>query len=86
LAKLFRLSKLGADPEFLWGKVEDDVVETALAHEILTADGGAGRSLLETQVGTDGHAATGELRPPPAHNVRLLLHNIVGTTVELRWS
>ena len=66
-----RFLKIGADPEYAFGTLKDWVTCVVPANTAFGISGFAGGF-----IGTDGHAETGELRPNPAHNVYLLLHNI----------
>ena len=66
-----RFLKIGADPEYAFGTLKDWIPRVVPANTAFGVPGFAGGF-----IGTDGHAETGELRPNPAHNVYLLLHNI----------
>ena len=75
--KDLRFSMIGADPEYAIGHRQDWVVSTISAQQVFGTSNFAGGI-----IGTDGHMETGELRPTPAHNVHLLLHNI-GEALEM---
>lgn len=67
----FQLDRLGSDPEFVFiNRPGGDIYP---AERLVGTD----RELrLAAWVGTDGHAATAEIRPGPAHNVTLHLYKI----------
>lgn len=63
--------KAGADPELGFARQDRRGRWTLVpAFEIL------GSKSLKSFIGTDGHAATGELRPPPSRNINTLLVNV----------
>lgn len=61
------LYRIGSDPEFLFTRIREWTVSAVAANSVLTANR---TKSLSTFVGTDGHQATAELRPPPAHNIQ----------------
>ena len=61
-----RLYRIGSDPECLFARVKDWKAYIVPANTIITNNRNLG---LTTFIGTDGHPATCEFRPRPAHNV-----------------
>mgnify|MGYP001575345388 FL=1 len=68
-----RLYRIGSDPEFVIGRVQEWTTLVVPASEIISSNRGAA---LQSFIGTDGHPSTAELRPPPAHNIRRHLMDI----------
>ncbi len=68
-----RLHMHGSDPEFVFARIEDYDPVLIPATQIITNNRARG---LNSFIGTDGHASTAELRPPPAHNIRRHLYDI----------
>lgn len=66
---MIKLHKIGADIELLF---VDGGGLTLPAHRIFQANG----RIIDTYVGTDGHPATGEIRPPPSHNINQILYKV----------
>lgn len=62
-----RLHRLGSDPEFLFARIRELEPNIIGANQVITENKALG---LTTFIGVDAHAATAELRPPPAHNIR----------------
>lgn len=67
-----QFDKLGADPEFL-------IVDKGFAR---IAPAGARGGTTAAFVGCDGHASTGEMRPPPSPNALVVLRHLAHGLVE----
>lgn len=65
--------RFGSDPEFLFARVLEWTPIVVAASKIITANKERG---LASFIGVDGHPATAELRPPPAHNIKRHLYDI----------
>ena len=59
--------KGGSDPEFSFGLTDDK--QRVFIHPADKVVGGEREVRMRSFIGTDGHANTAELRPPPCHNV-----------------
>lgn len=69
----FILHKLGSDPEGLFIATEDCSEVVVPAPHVV----GRNKTLtLKSFIGTDGHAATAEFRPTPAHNIYRHLYDL----------
>lgn len=68
-----RLYRVGSDPELLFCRVTEWTHTVVPATDVITANKALG---LTTFIGLDGHAATAELRPSPAHNVWQHVHEL----------
>ena len=65
--------RLGSDAEFVFARISEFRPLLVNAQAVV----GANKSLtLASFIGTDGHASTAELRPRPAHNVRMHMLDI----------
>lgn len=64
--KPVRLYRIGSDPEFVFTKIQEWQHTVIGADTVITKNKAAA---LQSFIGVDGHAATAELRPTPAHNV-----------------
>ena len=69
-----RLYRLGADPEFVFGSPGVSKIINVIPAQTIVATGGA--KALNSFIGTDSHPATAELRPPPAHNIYRIMHDM----------
>lgn len=67
------LNQIGSDPELLFGEILEWTPFIVSADQIITKNR---QKALSAFIGTDGHMATAELRPPPAHNIRRHLYDI----------
>lgn len=65
--------KIGSDPEFLFARHHDTNVLSVIPATKLVGTSPRG---MQSLIGRDGHSITGELRPPPSHNVRWHLAHI----------
>src|SRR5712664_1529179 len=65
--------RIGSDPELVFTRTEEWKSFVVPANTVISNN----RTLTTTTfIGTDGHAATAELRPPPSHNVKRHLYDI----------
>lgn len=68
-----RMYRMGSDPEFVFCTVKEWSHQIIPASSVITTNKNLG---LSSFIGTDGHAATAEFRPRPAHNLRLHLYDL----------
>lgn len=71
--KPIHLYRIGSDPEFVFAKVVEWQHYVIPADSVITKNKAAA---LQSFIGVDGHAATAEFRPPPAHNVGRHLRDV----------
>src|SRR5437773_4192687 len=74
------LYKLGSDPEFVFARIVEWQPHIIPANILITNNKTQG---LASFIGCDGHPATAELRPPPAHNVRRHMYDIASALVAI---
>ena len=65
--KAIRLYRIGSDPEFAFTRLAEWDHQLIPANTVISNNKALA---LASFIGTDAHAATAELRPPPSHNVR----------------
>lgn len=71
------LSRLGSDPEFVFADAQDRLFP---AQQLVS---NSRDTRTASWIGTDGHAATGEIRPLPAHNVGYHMSKIADAMTSL---
>ena len=70
--------RLGSDAEFIFGRISEFKPSPINAQMVV----GVNKAItLASFIGTDGHASTAELRPRPAHNVRMHMLDIAAGLV-----
>ena len=74
------LAKIGSDPELVFGEIKEWSQFLVPADQLITKNRQKGLSAF---IGTDGHMATAELRPTPAHNIRRHLFDIATALVTI---
>jgi len=67
MSRSLLLYKIGSDPEFVFARVKEWSPYIIPASTVISPNKA---QALNSFIGTDNHAATAELRPPPAHNIR----------------